>query len=293
MKMVIRVHRSGVVYIIVSIVMGVLSINSGNNFHYLATAVMLGFMLASGIAGRSNIRSAEVSLDFPEEIYAATPFLLTVEVRNRNRRSSIYLIELNVDGKALLFPVIGPGQTSRLSLPFSFPERGAEKIREVQLFSVYPFNLFTRYWDIEGDLSVVVFPAPRKPAGEQLYVPPDDEHPDDGGVRLLAEEDTVGVRPYIEGDSMRQIHWKSSARTGKLSTRLYDDSTAGGGKIIDLEGLLSTGGRENALSLVAYVLREALLSGEAVGMREGDALFPVSAAKNDKLTMLKRLALYE
>lgn len=292
MKTVIRVHRSGMVYIVVSVVMGVLSVNSGNNFHYLATAAMLGFMLASGIAGRANIRGAEVTFDFPDEIYAATPFLLTVEVRNRKRRSSIYLIELNVDGEPLLFPVIGPGETSRLSLVFSFPKRGTESIKEVRLFSVYPFNLFTRYWDIEGDLSSIVFPTPLRPASEQVYTPPDDERPGNKAPRLLAEEDTVGVRPYTEGDSMRQIHWKSSARTGKLSTRIYDESAAGGGKIIDLEGLLA-GGKENALSLAAYVIREAILSGEAVGMQDTNALFPVSAERRDKFAMLKRLALHE
>lgn len=292
MKTVIRVHRSGIVYIVVSIVMGVLSINSGNNFHYLATAAMLGFMLASGIAGRANIRGAEVSFDFPDEIYAATPFLLSVEVRNSSRRRPIYLIELNVDGKPLLFPVVEPGKTSRLSMAFSFPARGTERIKEVRLFSVYPFNLFTRYWDIEGDLSAVVFPTPVKPAGEPVYVPRDDEYPGSVTSRLLAEEDTVGVRPYIEGDNMRQIHWKSSARTGKLSTRIYDDSASGEGKIIDLEKLLA-GGREKALSLAAYAIRESMISGEAVGMREAGAVFPVSAAKRDKLAMLERLAFYE
>lgn len=292
MKPVIRVHRSGIVYIAVSIVLGVLSINSGNNFHYLATAAMLGFMLASGVAGRRNIRNAEVSFDFPDEMYADVPFLLTVEVKNRNRRAPIYLIELQIDGKPLLFPVVGPGETSRMSIAFSFPKRGTQEIKEVLLFSVYPFNLFTRYWPIEGDLSVVVFPTPLKSAGEQLFLRADDEYMSGRAARLNAEEDIIGVRPYVEGDNMRQINWKSSARTGKLSTRIYDDSTSGGGKIIDLDRLL-LGGKERALSLATYAIKEAILSGEAIGMRDGETFFPISAGRRDKWAMLKRLAFYE
>ncbi|GHV46848.1 membrane protein [Synergistales bacterium] len=30
------------------------------------------------------------------------------------------------------------------------------------------------------------------------------------------------MRPYAEGDSMKRIHWKSSARTGTLKTRIYE-----------------------------------------------------------------------
>lgn len=292
MKPVIRVHRSGIVYIGVSIVLGVLSINSGNNFHYLATAAMLGFMLASGVAGRRNIRVAEVSFVFPDEIYADTPFLLSVEVRNPNRRAPIYLIEVEVDGKPLMFPVVNPGETNRQAVAFTLPSRGRGEIAEVLLFSVYPFNLFTRYWPIEGDLSVVVFPTPLKPAGEQLYLRSDDERISGKTSRLRADEDTIGVRPYVEGDNMRQIHWKTSARTGKLSTRLYDDSSNGGGKVIDLERLL-LGGKERALSLAAHAIREAILSGEPVGMQGVDFSFPVSPAKKDKLIMLERLAFYE
>ncbi len=292
MKPVIRVHRSGIVYIGVSIVLGVLSINSGNNFHYLATAAMLGFMLASGVAGRRNIRVAEVSFEFPDEIYADIPFLLFVEVRNPNRRVPIYLIEVKVDGKPLMFPVVNPGETSRQSVAFSFSSRGGHRIEEVLLYSVYPFNLFTRYWPIEGDLSVTAFPTPLKPAGEQLYLRTDDERLNGKSSRLQAEEDTIGVRPYVEGDNMRQIHWKTSARTGKLSTRIYDDSGSGGGKVIDLERLL-LGGKERALSLAAHAIRESILSGEPVGMQGGEAFFPISAAKKDKLIMLERLAFYE
>src|SRR5699024_12843334 len=36
---------------------------------------------------------------------------------------------------------------------------------------------------------------------------------------------TNGTRGYIPEDSMRDIHWKASAKTGELQTRLYDKMT--------------------------------------------------------------------
>lgn len=284
---IIKVHRSGMIYIVVSIVMGVLSINSGNNFHYLTTAAMLGFMLASGISGRHNIRGAEITCELPDEIYAGTPFLLSVEVKNRNRCAPIYLIELNIGGSDVMFPVVAAGGVSRAAIAYSLPERGRHQIGYMELRSVYPFNLFTRFWPLDGDLEAVVFPKPAEPAGEKIYLPMENEEglsPDIGG-----SEDIVGVRPYVEGDSMRRVHWKSSARTGKLSSRVYDEPRRGG-KVIDLEGLMAFG-KERALSLAAGVIRESLVSGEAIGISGGENSFPVSSSRVDKLAMLERLAL--
>ena len=36
---------------------------------------------------------------------------------------------------------------------------------------------------------------------------------------------TAGVRDYRSGDSLKRIHWKSSARLGKLQTRIYEPTT--------------------------------------------------------------------
>jgi uncharacterized protein (DUF58 family) len=36
---------------------------------------------------------------------------------------------------------------------------------------------------------------------------------------------TAGVREYLPGDSLKRIHWKSSARLGELQTKLYEPTT--------------------------------------------------------------------
>jgi uncharacterized protein (DUF58 family) len=37
---------------------------------------------------------------------------------------------------------------------------------------------------------------------------------------------TAGVRDYVPGDSLKHIHWKSTARLGKMQTRLYEPTTS-------------------------------------------------------------------
>lgn len=291
---VITVHRSGMIYIAVSIAMGLLAISGGNNFHYLAASVILGYMLASGIAGRRNIRNAEVSLSFPDEIYAMTPFMLGVELRNKSRRAPILLLNVRAGGGSAFFQMVQPGQTERRSVMFSFPSRGEGTVSDIELSSVYPFDLFTRYWPVPFDGRAVVFP---KPAGNKAdYGAPDRRDAGDGerAARrsLDADSDVVGVRPYAEGDSMRMIHWKSSARSGRLNTRVYDERGGRDAQMIDLTALLS-GGTERGLSLASGMIRRAILSGEPIGMKDGDTVYPPSPKRSDKLAMLAALAFYE
>ncbi len=36
---------------------------------------------------------------------------------------------------------------------------------------------------------------------------------------------TAGIREYLPGDSLKRIHWKSTARLGKLQTKIYEPTT--------------------------------------------------------------------
>lgn len=291
MKRVIKVHRSGMVYILVSIVMGILAINGGNNFHYLASASLLGYMLASGIMGRGNICNARLRISFPEEIYADTPFPLTIEISNKNRYVPIFLIDVRVGSQTFFIPVVQAGSQETRSAVISFPYRGLHAIDEIELSSSFPFNLFTRYWPVRQPEAVVVFPkAISRRAGSAFS---NREREDGKNKRKLdADSDIVGVRPYIEGDPIRQVHWKSSARTGKLNTRIYDSKDESGETMIDLDELLLLG-KEYGLSLASCHLGDSIRSGLPVGMKSRDTVYAVSSLKIDKLSMLTELALYE
>jgi uncharacterized protein (DUF58 family) len=288
---VITVHRSGVIYIVASIVIGLLAINGGNNFHYLAAAAILGYMLASGVAGRRNVRSAAVSLSFPDEIYAGRPFPLSVEVSNRSR-APVFMIDVKIAGAAVFFPVIQPGETAVRQAPFVFPSRGRAEIGggDIELSSTYPFDFFTRYWPVEFKGSAAVFPAPISSGDLPVFAAPEGEDARRRRARAT-NGDVAGVRPYAEGDALRDIHWKSAARTGKLNTRVYEPDAGAGAKIIDLDALLPFG--EKGLSAASYEIAAAIETRRPIGMKGAGRVWPPSDHRRDKLAMLASLALYD
>ena len=293
---VIRTRRAGTVYIMVSIFLGVVSVNSSNNLLYLVTAMLLGYMLASGLAGRGNIRGASVSVSFPEEIYASVPCAVVVNVSNKNRFTPIFLIEVALEqenGRTMaLFPVIQPGGAEYRTLFTTFPSRGRRSFEGIELSSAYPFNFFTRYWPVDADPEATVFPYPLACDPEAVFAPAGNDENEGEMADPLSETDIVGVRPYVEGDSMKRIHWKSSARTGKLKTRLYDGTFSRRRRVIDLDRLVSVGA-ERGLSMAAHAIVESIKSRLPIGMRSGGEFMPPESGYVHKKNLLTRLALYE
>ncbi|MDR1966978.1 MAG: DUF58 domain-containing protein [Synergistaceae bacterium] len=289
---VISINRSGIIYCAMSIVMGVVAVNGGNNFHYLATGALLGYMAASGITGWKNIRNAEIDLSFPDEIYAGAPFLLNVEVRNKGR-SPIFLIDAKVGEERVFFPVIQPKETVSKTVLFSLPTRGVCVVDDVELSSTYPFNFFTRYRPSKFERQAMAFPAPRAwNAGEVRMWAPSGDGLDRKARDPDAGRDVIGVRPYVEGDAMKIIHWKSSARTGRLNSRLYDGGEDAKTLVIDLDALMSLG-VEAGLSMASYEISHSIKSGSAIGMTGCGMTWAPSASRAGKLAMLAALALHE
>jgi uncharacterized protein (DUF58 family) len=283
------------IYIVISIIVGVVAVNSGNNLLYLGTAVMLGYMLASGLAGRSNIRNASVSLSFPDEIYAQVPCAVTVHVSNKSRLVPLFLIEVALAGgkERVFFPVVQPGKTESRSLFTTFPYRGAHKVENVELSSVYPFNFFVRYWPVAFKTAVTVFPYPLPCDLELLFVHilPQDDEGESAAATAAEETDIVEVRPYVEGDPIKRVHWKSSARTGKLQSRIYESATAQSGWVINLDNLPADD-VERGLSMAAYAVTESMKSGLAIGMRSRQETLLPDPGLTHKKNLLTRLALY-
>ena len=91
---------------------------------------------------------------------------------------------------------------------------------------------------------------------------------------------------------MKRIHWKSSARTGKLKTRLYDGTFSRSlWRIIDLDRLVLNG-VERGLSMAAYAIVEAIKSRLPIGMMSGGEFIPPASDYAHKKDLLTRLALY-
>jgi uncharacterized protein (DUF58 family) len=105
--------------------------------------------------------------------------------------------------------------------------RGQFRLGPVTLASGDPLGLFKFTRELEATSSMVVYPAV---ISIPSFVPPLGQLPGGDAVRRRTHHITTnvsGVRDYAPGDSFNRIHWRSTARTGRLIVKEFElDPTA-------------------------------------------------------------------
>ena len=69
------VTRAGIVYVLVTLVIAIAALNTGNNLLYIVVAAMLAAILVSGYVSAWVLRYLELDVRLPEHIYAGRPVL--------------------------------------------------------------------------------------------------------------------------------------------------------------------------------------------------------------------------
>ena len=124
------------------------------------------------------------------------------------------------DGVALAPLVQGESQRARLSLRCS--KRGAYRLQGFRVETDFPFGIFRTYQTFKDERKLLVYPKfhPLRrldiPTGRR-YQP--------GGVALVSilgdSMEDIGNRDYRDGDNLRDIDWRATARLNKMIVREY------------------------------------------------------------------------
>ena len=140
--------------------------------------------------------------------------------------------KLGVDGRRVALIQMGPNGKKSIRYQLNFATRGYYQVGPLMLESGDLFGLHRRYKVVTEPQFVMVYPKVIPLSGYDL-----SSRRPIGEIRMahrLFEDPTrlAGVREYQRGDSFNRIHWKATASTGKLHSRIYDPSTVAGATII-------------------------------------------------------------
>jgi uncharacterized protein (DUF58 family) len=80
-----EVTKAGVIYVLVTLVIGIAALNTGNNLLYIVVAAMLAAILVSGVVSALVLRGLELEVRLPEHMFAGRPVLGRVVLRNPRR----------------------------------------------------------------------------------------------------------------------------------------------------------------------------------------------------------------
>jgi uncharacterized protein (DUF58 family) len=220
--------REGKYFVALSLGIGFAAINTGNNLLFLVLGMMLALIVGSGVLSELSLRALVVARQIPERIFAGRPFLMGISLRNDKRRLASFSIEVedllaerSLDKKCY-FLKVPAGRTQHTSYRHTFARRGLYRFSGFRVSTKLPFALFRKSRPVDSAVEVIVFPAvypmlPPEPQAVEL-----GEH---ATPRLGRRGDFHALREYQAGDDPRAIHWRKSARLGRLLVRLSEDQT--------------------------------------------------------------------
>jgi uncharacterized protein (DUF58 family) len=221
--------REGRIIVILAVGVGFAAINTGNNLLYLLLGWLLSFIIASGILSEMTLKKLIVDRRPPARVYAGEPFLMEVVIKNEKPNRASYSIEVEdlvgptpLD-KRCYFLKIPAAKSQRTSYRHTFVRRGAYTLTGYRIATKFPFALFRKSRDVDAPLEVVVYPA-RVTVGKPA--PRSEARGELTSNRAGRRGEFFGLREHRHGDDRRDVHWRSSARSGRLLVREYEDEHA-------------------------------------------------------------------
>jgi uncharacterized protein (DUF58 family) len=250
--------------------------------------VLLGVLLLSRFFSRTWAESLEATRSCDVEVLEIGESAeVEVEVRNNGLFSIPWVIiedwlprdalvemprHLTVEGPRLTLTRLSPGESQQLNYRISFLMRGYYQLGPLTLETGDVFGLHRRFRVAAEPHFALVLPkvlplrgynlASRRPIGEIRV------------AHRLFEDPTLiaGIRPYQQGDPISRIHWRATARTGQLHSRIYETSrVAGATFLLDFhqESFHVTGAvasAELAVTTVASLANAVFLMGQQIGL---------------------------
>jgi len=213
---VVRLTRVGTGFVLFTIVIGFAAINTGNNSLYIGLTFMLGALLLSGIASKGGLKHLVVDFSSVDEAWAGRVAEGRLRIANDSRIWNVR--DVIIVSQELAHPVFVPVVPRRgavdVDVQFLFAHRGRVELRQVDLYTRYPFGFFLKKRRMRISGEVIVFPRLLESDGSRgRFAPIEGEL--SSANRIGHGTDVHSFRDYVRGDSLRHVYWKKSASLGR------------------------------------------------------------------------------
>lgn len=214
---------------------------------------------------------ARVEVELENKGLVAVPWLLVEDALPREGGTQMRP-RIEATGPRMALTRLSRGKTAGLvHYDVKFFMRGYYQFGPLLVETGDVFGLHRRFRVMAEPQFVMVLPkvlplqgynlASRRPIGE-IHV-----------THRLFEDPTrlAGVRPYQQGDPLNRIHWRATARTGEIHSRIYENSrVAGATFLLDFHAKNYEGGEgdasaELAIMAVAALANAVFVMGQQIG----------------------------
>ncbi len=189
----------------------------------LVALVLTGASLA--LVAYGPVQLEAVRRLVPTRVHAGSGCRVDLHVRNLGPRRSPVLTARDPfdDGRRwarFRLAPLGPGEGSTSAYRVPTDRRGLFGLGPLQIVRTDPLGLISRTVEVAGEDTVTVYPRI-----DRVTALPHTRGADPRGGQVTqasfgpSGDEFHALRPYVVGDDLRRVHWKSSARTEELLIR--------------------------------------------------------------------------
>ena len=218
----LKTTREGKLLIGITLGLGFGAINSGNNLLYLILGMLLSLIIVSGILSELTLRGIRVRRRSGAILHAGRETFLALDITNSKKRLSSFSVEVDVVGRQrpAYALVLRPGETAQIALRLTFARRGVHNSLGLKVATRFPFSFFRKSREVLEAREYIAYPSvhPVQPPHMGSF----SEGTVESHRRLGRVGEYHGLREHPDDGDPRDIHWKTSARLGRLVAREYE-----------------------------------------------------------------------
>ncbi|MEW8026555.1 MAG: DUF58 domain-containing protein [Candidatus Thiodiazotropha sp.] len=201
--------------------------NRGLALLYGLSSLCLSLLLISHLLPRLQLRGITVERSLVGDLTAGSEGELVYRISSKGRRYHLQLTDHLpfAEAKQKLF-ISRCDKAIRSRATIHCERRGKFQLQQLTLSSSYPFGVVRHSRQLTTDtLDVLVLP--RVYDLQCIPLPVIADANSDGNLRIPqqgGQDEFATVREYTQGDSLRHIHWRASARQQQLVVKEYERS---------------------------------------------------------------------
>jgi uncharacterized protein (DUF58 family) len=261
---------------------------------FLAGTVVSGMLLPGRL-----LRGLRVERRVPGEVHQLDDVLVDLAVTNASRGLglSILIEDRHLEPTRVFMASLRPGETVEATTVRQGRRRGLVRTGDVIVRTRAPFGVAERRRRIPSPGSTLVLPAVVL-LGNLSFI--ESAVTLDRAMRTSPRmgqgPEYLGVREYRPGDSMRHVHWPSTARTGTVMVREFEEETTRRLAIM-LDSSFDVGDTwtplDRCCAAAASIALAATAQGQGARLVVAERGSIEVVARVDATELLRRLALLE
>jgi uncharacterized protein (DUF58 family) len=237
------IRREGWYYLAITVIVFGGAIVNDVNLLLILGGLLLGPLVLNWRVVTTNLRRLHIERRLPHEPCAGDLFSVGLNLGNLRRRvaSWVVVVEDQIRREArngrdalrrrsplrpsVLFPYVPAGEVRKGGYRGRIAERGRYRFGPLRVSTQFPFGLFSRTITLGETETLLVLPRLGRltegwSARRLVALAGGDRRRGQAGP----EGDFYGVRDWQTGDGRRLVHWRASARLGKLVVRQFERS---------------------------------------------------------------------